>query len=81
MANDGSMPIPVRPGSSGSILLWWSLRRSSRVVHTWPCQPMYWRSSEQMTQEAGGEGDSSYWTPQVVQMNFAMWERYTHRGG
>jgi hypothetical protein len=35
---------------------------------------MYWRSSEQITHDAGGEGDSSYCTPQVAQMKLGMLE-------
>src|SRR5437764_2208962 len=41
---------------------------SGTVVHRWPPQPTYCRSSSQMEQAAGGRSDSACWTPQVTQM-------------
>ena len=48
------VPMPVRPGSSCRIRFVWSARSSSSVVHCWPPQPMYCRSSSQMAQRSGG---------------------------
>ena len=38
------------------------------VVHCWPFQPTYWRSSSQIGHSAGGSSDIGYCTPQVTQI-------------
>lgn len=38
------------------------------MVHRWPCQPTYCRSSEQIAQLAGGSGLGACCTPQVRQI-------------
>ena len=64
----GSTPIPVRPGSSSRTTTAWSRAISAIVVHCWPPQPTYWRSSLQMGQSPGGCGVSGCWTAQVRQI-------------
>ena len=36
MEKEGLVPIPVRPGSTVRMMLWWSCCRASSVVHCWP---------------------------------------------
>src|SRR5262245_43823444 len=40
----------------------------SWVVHVWPCQPTYWRSSSHTGQAPGVAAASAYCVPQVSQM-------------
>ena len=59
MPTDGETPIPVSPGSSAQN----SERRppvasSSWVVQRWPEGGTHWRSSAQITQDAGGFWES-----------------------
>jgi hypothetical protein len=72
MANGGSMPTPISPGSSNLIELRWVSRSRSQVVHCWPVTLTYCRSSWQTAQAAGGWSLSAYCVPQVVQMKFGM---------
>ena len=68
IANAGSTPTPVRPGSSSRSTTAWSRPSSAMVVQRWPPQPTYWRSSSQMGQAVGGWAVSGYCTPQVAQI-------------
>lgn len=69
MAKDGSVPIPTMSGPSSAIRARWFSRSSVRVVHRWPSQPTYWRSSSQMGQSGRGP---PYWAPQVAQIGRSM---------
>src|SRR4051794_30883564 len=73
MATGGRVSMAVRPGSSSYRWFWrpsaWS---AARVVHCWPFQPTYCRSSSQIGQRSGGCSLGAYWTPQVRQMNASM---------
>ena len=72
MAKCGSMPMPIRPGSSNRIELRLVSRSLSSVVHCWPVALTYCRSSSQMAQAAGGCSLSAYCVPQVVQMKWGI---------
>ena len=80
MAKLGSQPMPTRPGPSSRMSARWSRRSSSSVVHRWPSQPTYWRSSSQTGQRGGGSSLSANWLPQVTQMKFGT-RRYERRNG
>jgi len=69
-ANDGSIPIPYRPGSLSLTTFRCDCRRSSSVVHCCHCQPPYCRSSVQILHSSGGRPVSANCVPQVVQMKF-----------
>src|SRR5690606_33183142 len=45
---------------------------ASRVVHCCPLCPIYWRSSSQMGQCAGGWTASGYCVAQVIQVKWVM---------
>ena len=66
IANDGSVPIPVKPASSRTSLRW-SRRSSSRVVHRCPSAGTYCRGSSQIGHSEGGSAVSGNCVPQVSQ--------------
>ena len=66
-----AVPMPISPGPSGSIRVPVVAELRS-VVHRCPCQPMYCRSSAQITQVSGGTPLSGYWVPQVVHRKQGM---------
>src|SRR5262245_26800096 len=68
MAKSGAGPMPSTPASSSSRTLYFAASDSC-VVHLCPCHPTYWRSSSHTAQDCGGVGASSYWVPQVSQMD------------
>ena len=65
MANDGSVPMPVKPPSS-RIQLPWLSRSAARLVHCWPPAGTYCRSSSQIGQR-DGDGSPNC-VPQVRQI-------------
>src|SRR3954452_13681516 len=87
--NDGVTPRPTRPGSSSRTSLAWSRASSGMVVHCWPSQPTYCRSSEQIGEPGGGCSVSAYCTPHVAQIQAVIdcslptrcEDRCTHRHG
>ena len=72
MANCGSIPIPIRPGSLNLIDVRFVRRNRSSVVHCWPVLRTYCLSSWQIVQELGGWSLSAYCVPQVEQMKFGI---------
>jgi hypothetical protein len=66
---DGSRRVGADADDAGSFLLHPATVTlpvsSARLVHCWPSQPAYWRSSAQMGQSSRGP---AYWTPQVLQI-------------
>ena len=54
IAKDGSTPTPMRSGSSSRSSVRWRAASSAIVVHCWPPQPTYWRSSRQIGQSSRG---------------------------
>src|SRR5216684_3983720 len=69
IASGGRVATCTRLGSSSSnVLRRPSAVSSARVVHCWPCQPTYCRSSSQIGQRSGGESPGAYCTPHVRQM-------------
>src|SRR4051812_30165165 len=66
IANDGSVPIPVKPASSRTSLRW-SRRSSPRVVHCCPSSGTYCRGSSQIGHSGGGSVLSGNCVPQVEQ--------------
>src|SRR5205809_1038041 len=73
MANEGAVPIPTSRSSCRRNSLWWPRCRSAKVVQRWPSGPMYWRSSSQIKQCAGGASPvSSYCIPHVTQMKLLI---------
>src|SRR4051794_40638591 len=71
IANDGSVPIPVKPASSRTSLRW-SRRSSPRVVHCCPSSGTYCRGSSQIGHSGGRSVLSGNCVPQVEQTKLGI---------